>query len=95
MRLKGRVDGNQKEIVEGLRGIGASVLVMSALGDGAPDILVGWRKKNILFEIKNPDQVPSARKLTPDEIKFRDTWEGNYYVITTVEQAVRLVLDHG
>ena len=41
MRKRGRTDGNQSEIVKALRKLGYSVLVMSSMGGGAPDICVG------------------------------------------------------
>ena len=47
-----RVDMNQPEIVADLRGIGATVQHLHMVGKGCPDILVGFRGNNWLFEIK-------------------------------------------
>ncbi len=42
MRKVHKVDANQKEIVDTLRQLGAGVLVLSGVGDGAPDIAAGF-----------------------------------------------------
>lgn len=68
-----RADINQAEIVDKLRLIGASVLILSQVGNGAPDLLVGFCKKNHLFEIKNPD---TKYKLSTEQIIFNDKWKG-------------------
>ena len=63
------------------------------VGDGFPDIVAGYRGQNYLFEVKDPDQPPSKRKLTPDEVKFHDTWMGRVYVVETIEQIVKIIDD--
>lgn len=47
-----RVDANQRSIVADLRAIGATVEDLHEVGDGCPDIAVGFRGQNYLFEIK-------------------------------------------
>lgn len=89
MRLRARVDANQATIVAALRAAGRSVLVLSSIGRGCPDILVGWgRDRAVLMEIKNGDKPPSARKLTPDEETFRAQWRGPYAVVESVADAL-------
>jgi len=84
-RQAARIDKNQPDIVDSLRSLGASVLVTSMLGRGAPDIVVGWRGRNYLFEIKNPN---GRRRLTPLEAVFHANWAGQIGVIETVEDAL-------
>ena len=86
-----RVDANQAEIVEALRDIGAGVAVTSDLGNGFADIVVGWQGNNWLFEIKDFSKPPSARRLTPAEKKFHDTWRvhGQIDVITSFDDALQ------
>lgn len=88
MRLAGRTDGNQTEIVAGLRARGHSVLVMSGLGKGAPDILVGRHGQNVLVELKDPTQPPSKRKLTPDEKVWHAAWRGQVIVATHIDEII-------
>lgn len=83
-----RADGNQKEIVEALRGIGASVAVTSQVGNGFPDIVVGLFGKNYLMEIKNKD---TYGKLSTEQKIFADKWKGKIILIETVDDALRAV----
>lgn len=48
MRRRARVDDNQAEIVKVLRQLGATVRPTHTVGDGFPDLVVGWRGKNYL-----------------------------------------------
>lgn len=88
MRRAARVDGNQAGIVVGLRKIGASVSPTHMIGGGFPDLVVGWRGRSILFEVKDPSQPPSKRRLTDDEAIWFGNWRGEAYVIETLEQAI-------
>lgn len=86
-----RVDRNQSEIVEALRGIGATVAITSSLGKGFPDIVVGYRGNNFLIEIKDWQQIPSKRRLTFDESEFHATWRGQVCIVETISEAINLV----
>lgn len=91
LRTAARVDGNQAEIVRAVRAIGASVLFTFQLKN-CFDLLVGYRGKTFLFELKDPAQPPSARKLTPGEEEFRRTWRGSpYHIVETVDQAISIL----
>ena len=84
MKKRGRVDANQKEIVGFLRAIpGVSVVSLASVGGGVPDILVGFRRRNYIFEIKDPDKIPSQRKLTKAQKEFHETWRGQVAVAET------------
>lgn len=76
MRLRGKVDSNQAEIVKALRKAGCSVQSLANLGGGVPDLLIGFRGRNILAEVKDARKPPSARKLTPAEKKWIEAWQG-------------------
>jgi len=86
-----RVDANQKIITESLRKMGCSVTVLSMVGKGCPDILVGKDGKNFLFEIKDGEKIPSRKKLTPDEVKFHDNWRGQVDVVECLDDAVAII----
>jgi hypothetical protein len=91
LRIASRVDGNQAEIVKTLRAIGASILHLHQLKN-CFDILVGYRGRTHLMEIKDPAQPQSKRRLTPGEAKFRDEWKGSpYHVVETADQAIRII----
>lgn len=83
-----RVDANQAEIVAALREVGCTVLDMSRLGGGAPDLAVGYGGLTILCEVKDGAKPPSARKLTPAEQEWQATWTGGCRLIESVEDAL-------
>jgi len=83
---RGRVDTNHGEIVRQLRVVpGVSVFDLSQMGHGCSDIVVGWREKNWLFEIKRPK---ARKKLSPAQRRFRDSWTGQYGVIEKAAEAL-------
>jgi hypothetical protein len=91
MRLHGKIDANQSAIVKELRQCGASVWITSNLGDGSGDIVVGWRGQNFIFEVKDPSQIPSKRKLTSDEKEFHANWHGQIHVIESAGDALEIM----
>jgi len=91
MRRAAKVDANQGEIVAALRKIGATVQPLHAVGQGCPDLLVGWRGMTSLLEVKDGAKPPSARKLTEDQEKWHANWRGQVAVVETVEQAIEAI----
>ena len=87
VRRRGRIDTVQPEIVKALRQMGASVAVTSSLGKGFPDLVVGWRRRNALLEVKTGDA-----DLTVDEVNFRAKWAGQLAIVRTPEEAVLAVI---
>ena len=86
-----RVDNNQKEIVQGLRRVGATVLHTHQLKN-AFDILVGYRGVNYIMEIKDGSKPPSQRKLTEGEMKFKESWRGGeYHVVNSLDEALDVI----
>ena len=94
MRKRARVDANQKKIVSQLREIGCSVLHTHQLGKGAPDIIVGYKGKNYLIEIKDGDKPLAQQKLTLDEIKFQAEWQCQYHVANSFDSLLEIILDN-
>lgn len=78
MRRAAKIDANQETIVQALKTAGAAVLSLAPMGNGVPDLMVGHRgsKRIGLVEIKDGDKPPSKRRLTEDQIRFWDAWEG-------------------
>ncbi|WEI20103.1 hypothetical protein PY247_10500 [Acinetobacter proteolyticus] len=58
---------------------------------GCPDLLVGFRGVNWLLEIKDGQKVKSARKLTPDQVEWHESWRGRVYIVESVDQAISLL----
>lgn len=91
MRRAARIDANQQLIVHALRQAGASVHSLASEGSGCPDILVGFRQRNYLLEIKDGNKPPSARALTADEKEWHAGWHGQVAVVESVEEALTVV----
>ena len=86
-----RTDSNQVQIVQALRGMGASVFQTHALGRGFPDLAVGFRGINLLIEVKDGSKPPSKRRLTEDEQRFHEEWRGAVHIVESVEDVVSLL----
>jgi len=91
MRVRARKDSNHVEIVKAFRDMGACVLDTAQLGNGAPDCFIAMNKQCVAVEIKDGSKPPSARKLTPDEVKFHDEWSGWIEIVCNVDDVVNLV----
>ena len=91
MRRAAKTDSNHKEIVKGLRKAGCTVLDLSAVGNGCPDICVGRAGHNWLFEIKDGEKPPSQRKLTMMEQAFFASWRGSVEVVKSLDEAIESI----
>lgn len=89
--MAAKVDANQPEIVKALRGAGATVQHLHKVGQGCPDICVGWRGVNFMIEIKDGSKPPSARKLTDAQEVWHGGWKGQVAVVATPEQALAAI----
>jgi len=87
-----RVDANQAEIVKALRKAGATVHSTAAIGDGFPDLVVGYANRTALFEIKDGTKPPSKRELNELQLKWHAEWNGGTLcVVDSVESALRML----
>lgn len=91
MRAK-KIDRNQPELVNQLRKIpGLTVAHTHTIGKGFPDLAVGFQGKTWLFEVKDPSNIPSQRKLTPDEEQWHKKWTGHVATVETIEDVMRIL----
>ena len=91
MRRASKVDANQREVVAALRGAGASVQLLHAVGEGCPDLLVGYKNLNLLLEVKDGSKPPSAQKLTPQQEVWHRDWRGQRVVVNSPEAALAAI----
>jgi hypothetical protein len=85
------VDGNQAAIVKALRAVGASVEPLHRVGAGCPDLLVGYRRKNLLLEVKDGPKAP----MTGDQVEWHETWRGQVAVVRSVDDALAAIRETG
>lgn len=94
MRRAAKVDANQSAIFRALRAAGCGVADTSKVGNGFPDALVHgpvYPWPLFMLEIKDGNKPPSARKLTPDQVKFHEAWKAPIHVVTNVAEALDAV----
>lgn len=98
MTYAAQVDGNQSEIVKGLRALGWSVEPIHRLGKGVPDLLIGAYGLNILMELKDPAQRPKLGKferehhgLNRAEDGWHRGWRGQVGIAETLAEVVAIV----
>lgn len=91
MRRAAKVDANQGAIVKALRGAGATVQPLHAVGGGCPDLAVGWRGVTFFLEVKDGSKPPSARKLTPEQEEWHGGWKGHVAVVKDEGEALEAI----
>jgi hypothetical protein len=94
-RTNARKDANHDDIVRFLRDVGATVQTLHQVGNGAPDLLVGWRGVNLALEVKDGSKPPSKRKLTPDEEQWHATWSGQIAIVESTDDVWKLLNETG
>ena len=87
----GRIDANQPAIVRKLKAIGASVQSLADVGDGCPDLLVGFRGETFVLEVKDGSKPPSKRALTEDQRVWHGRWRGQVDVVNNEDEAVKAI----
>jgi hypothetical protein len=94
MKYAARVDANQLATIKEFQRAmpDASVFDASACGEGFPDLVVGWRGRNYLFEVKNPDVRPSDRRLTEPQEAFHGSWQGQVHVVHSAAEMLAVML---
>jgi len=93
MRRASKADANQEDIVKGLRATGCFVQSIHRLGQGVSDLLVGYRGKWFVMELKDGAKAVNKQKLTEDEIRWIMEIRNRapVYVVTSLERAIRIV----
>lgn len=81
-------DHNQAQIVHSLRSIGATVKITASVGHGFPDIVVGWKGINYLFEIKNKKTHGKPNEL---QRMFFEQWKGSAFVVSSIEEILPII----
>ena len=87
MSFPKKVDNNQLDIVKAFRSMGATVLNLSGVGKGCPDLLIGYKNISVLVEVKS-----KTGKFTEPQLKFMEQWRGGAVNrIDSVDGAIRLI----
>jgi len=89
MRYAAKVDANQSEIVRALRQVGAAVQSLAAVGGGFPDLLVFFRSRLYLLEVKNLQG--RGKRLTPQQEDWRRLFDGASTVVCDSREALEAI----
>jgi hypothetical protein len=96
MRQRARTDSTQAAIVAALRQTGATVLDLSKVGQGCPDVLAArvmpcpfcgaHQPRNVLIECK-----AERGKLNTAQEEFHDNWRGPICTVKTIDEALAAI----
>lgn len=86
-----KIDRNQPEIVKVLRQLGVSVQHLHSVGAGCPDLLCAINNRVFLIEVKDGSKVPSAQKLTPDQVEWHAAWRATVHIVRNIDEAIAVV----
>ena len=84
-RYARRLDANHAEIKAAFDKLGCSVVDLSRMGEGCPDLAVGYGGLSMFVEIKDGTKPPSARKLTKPQEKLFARWTGGIRLVTCLD----------
>ena len=89
MRHRASLDANHVEIVAKLRQVGAVVVDLAKVGGGCPDLLVGFRGKSYLMEVKT-----AKGYIRPTQVLFFTTWRGGEIaVVRSFDDAYNVIME--
>lgn len=86
MRYAAKTDENHTRIANAFRSCGASVHSVHRVGEGFPDLAVGYMGFTWLVEVKT-----ETGTLNPAEYKWHNEWKGHAVVVKTAGEAVRWI----
>ena len=82
-RWDARTDENQKGIVRDLRAVGISVQSLGRVGEGCPDLLLGYKGRDFLCEIKT-----SKGKLKANQEEWIEKWGGEKVIVARTSDEI-------
>lgn len=86
-RRAAKVDENHHDVVVALKRIGCRVQSLAAVGGGCPDVLVLWRDRLYLLEIKAP-----GGRLNKAQREWHESWcSAPLAVVSSPGEAVEAV----
>lgn len=89
-------DRCERGIIEALRAVGASVWQINAERAGEPDLCVGYKGVNFLFEVKSPPGPRGGRSgrgqhLSEDQVRWMLEWRGQVREINSARDALEAI----
>lgn len=92
LKYGAKKDANHNEIVDVLKKAGASIVDLSHVGCGMPDLICGFRNKTVLIEIKNTKTAYGRRGFNKNQLKWQEQWLGGPVALVDSPEAALRVL---
>lgn len=70
--------------------MGATVQLLSDVGSGVPDLLVGYNGINYLIEVKNEKTSYGKSGLNNLQESWHDKWKGQVMTVSTIDEALTI-----
>jgi len=89
-----KTDTRHADIRDALRGLGAVVVDLAAVGNGVPDMAALWRGRTVWLEVKSPGELNRNRPTDKRQRKFAEAASAagvTVHRVVTPEEAVRVV----
>lgn len=83
-RWDAKRDANEREIIDALKQAGCTVEQLDTFDLAVGRIMPDGERRNFLLEVKMPNK---RDELKDSQIKLRDTWRGQYSIVTSVVEA--------
>ncbi len=90
-RWAGKKDANHSELVSVFRSLGASVIDLSNIGNGCPDIAIWCHGTWEMVEIKNRNTAYGRKGLNKMQKTFADATGARVHVVATQDECIELV----
>lgn len=87
----GHRDSNHRVVADAFARAGCSVLELTQVGAGCPDLCIGIGGRTFLVEVKDGSKPPSRRALRKTQVDFIASWRGSpIHVVTGPVEAWNL-----
>lgn len=87
-----KVDANQSSVIEEVRQWpGVIVQDLHGIGNGVPDLLIGFRGVNFLVELKDGEKPKHQKQLTEPEKKWHSAWKGQVAICESAGDIFKLL----
>lgn len=96
MRRAARIDATHTEIVAGLRACGAAVTSLAGVGAGVPDLLVSYRSRWAVLEVKQPlgprgGESADGQRLRASQRKWLASQRAPVHVVRSLDDALEAI----
>jgi len=87
-----KVDANQADVIAEVRKFpGLTVQDLHGVGNGVPDLIIGFLGQNFLVELKDGSKPKHQKQLTEPEKEWHQKWKGQVAICESAEDIFKLI----